>query len=346
MTKILSKLLDLDNVLRKIKSALVIPLSGGVLLIIILSLYAFKHFNQQINLKESSELEVKRGTTFRSLVNEINSRFVTSGGWMTFYGLRLVGYETKLKAGTYEVVPGESLWALIKKSENSDTKNFYFTFIEGEKLSDIIQKLSANPTINSNKLVSLSNAELNSFFGVKHPSMEGLFFPDTYSYSNNDTALSILSRAKNKMDFVLKSEWDSRAKNSVVASPYKALILASIIEKETSVAYEREIISGVFSRRLQLGMRLQTDPTVIYGLGATFDGNIKKSHLAAYNPFNTYRIKGLPPTPIAMPGRASIRAALTPSDGDELYFVSRGDGTHKFSSTLKEHSKAVLKYQR
>lgn len=177
-----------------------------------------------------------------------------------------------------------------------------------------------------------------------HP--EGLFFPDTYSYARGDTDFSILQRAHSAMLVVLEEEWQQRAQPLPYETPYEALIMASIIERETGLPEERTQISGVFSRRLQQGMLLQTDPTVIYGLGDAFDGNLQRRHLAdESNPYNTYRLAGLPPTPIALPGRAAIHAALHPDSGTALYFVARGDGGHAFSNTLSEHNQAVRDYQ-
>ena len=175
---------------------------------------------------------------------------------------------------------------------------------------------------------------------------EGFFFPDSYHYARGATDWDIVQRAHAQMRAILEQEWQGRAEDLPYETPYEALIMASIIERETGLPAEREEIAGVFVRRLLLGMRLQTDPTVIYGLGSNFDGNLKRKHLADKgNPYNSYRHSGLPPTPIALPGRADIHAALHPAAGDTLYFVARGDGGHVFSATLAEHEQAVRKYQ-
>jgi UPF0755 protein len=177
--------------------------------------------------------------------------------------------------------------------------------------------------------------------------LEGVFFPDTYFFEKNTTDLAILKRAFNKMQSVLQQEWQNRAQYLAVQTPYQALILASIIEKETAASAERPLISGVFTRRLQTGMLLQTDPTVIYGMGENYHGNISSENLITATPYNTYKIKGLPPTPIAMPGREAIFAALHPdTSNNSIYFVARGDGTHQFSATLDEHNRAVNTWQR
>jgi UPF0755 protein len=173
-----------------------------------------------------------------------------------------------------------------------------------------------------------------------------LFFPDTYLYSRGTTDLQLLERAHARMLAVLDQEWQDRAADLPYASVYEALIMASIIERETGLPEEREQIAGVFVRRLQQGMRLQTDPTVIYGVGGAFDGNLRRTHLEDdANPYNTYRRDGLPPTPIALPGRASLHAALHPAEGTQLFFVARGDGGHEFSTTLADHERAVRKFQ-
>ena len=196
----------------------------------------------------------------------------------------------------------------------------------------------------TNKEVLLKRLKLSGI-GEEHDNIEGWLFPDTYNYLGTDTVLDIMLRAHRKMNRVLEQEWAKRAPGLPYKTPYEALIMASIIEKETGLAEERETISGVFVRRLLKGMRLQTDPTVIYGMGDRYDGDIRRRDLRQLTPYNTYMIKGLPPTPIAMPSGASISAALHPKAGSSLYFVARGDGGHYFSSTLQEHLGAVKKYQ-
>ena len=181
--------------------------------------------------------------------------------------------------------------------------------------------------------------------GIDSVSPEGWFFPDTYNYISVDKASDILRRAHQKMKSVLAEEWNGRAEGLPYDKAYDALIMASIIEKETGLAQERSTIAAVFVQRLRLGMRLETDPTVIYGLGKEFNGNLRRSHLRQKTDYNTYLIKGLPPTPIAMPGRAAIQAAVHPSDEESLYFVAKGDGSHFFSSSYEEHKEAVKKYQ-
>mgnify|MGYP000117690741 FL=1 len=192
----------------------------------------------------------------------------------------------------------------------------------------------------------LSNQEIEKLLGLEATShLEGQFYPDTYNFHKGDSDLDILKRAHNRLKTILGEEWAARQKDLPLESAYEALILASIIEKETGVPEERPEIAGVFVRRLQKKMRLQTDPTVIYGLGDNYQGNITRKHLRQDTIYNTYRISGLPPTPIALVGRAAIHAALNPKPGKSLYFVAKGDGSHYFSATLEEHNKAVRKFQ-
>jgi UPF0755 protein len=205
--------------------------------------------------------------------------------------------------------------------------------------------LNAHPALRHDT-PALSDSEILARLNIFEPAAEGWFFPNTYHFSNGTSDLAILRRAHQLMRSHLQAQWDARKPELPLATPYEALILASIIEKETGINTERPLIASVFVNRLRLGMRLQTDPTVIYGLGETFDGNLRKRDLLADTPYNTYTRAGLPPTPIAMPGLDSLKAALNPADSDMLYFVSRGDGTSHFSRSHLEHDRAVTKYQR
>jgi len=219
------------------------------------------------------------------------------------------------------------------------------TLVEGWTFRQVLAELERHPDITAT-LAGKNDREIMALIGSEHEHPEGRFFPDTYFFTKGTTDLAILKRAYRRMQAVLDAQWSSRAKGLPLRTPYDALILASIIEKETGRADERTIIAGVFTRRLGQGMPLQTDPTIIYGMGEAFDGNIRRKDLVANTPYNTYLHAGLPPTPIAMPGAASIYAALHPNDDSSLYFVSRGDGTHVFSKTVKEHNRAVDLYQR
>ncbi len=251
----------------------------------------------------------------------------------------------KIKAGEYELSPGLNAPEILALFVQGKTRQYAITFPEGWRFKDVLQAIEKNPYL-EHTLNSTDSEALMRQLGadVIHP--EGLFFPDTYFFEKNMTDVSLLKRAYDRMQQVLQQEWLNKAENLPLKSPYEALILASIVEKETAVVEERPLIAGVFIRRLEKGMLLQTDPTVIYGMGDHYNGDITWDDLKTSTPYNTYVIEGLPPTPIAMPGRDAIYAALHPNSGNSLYFVSRGDGTHMFSSTLKDHNRAVDIFQR
>jgi len=251
----------------------------------------------------------------------------------------------KLKTGEYEFATGLTLPEIIDQIAEGKTRQHSITFPEGWSLDDILAEMNNNPHI-EHTLKDASPETLRAQLGISESKAEGLFFPDTYFFEKNMSDVSLLKRAYDKMQLVLQEEWPQRAANLPINSPYEALILASIIEKETGAEDERHLIAGVMVRRLQSGMPLQTDPTVIYGMGDNYHGNIAEPDLKAQTPYNTYLIKGLPPTPIAMPGREAIHAALHPDAGNSLYFVAKGNGTHVFSSTLQDHNHAVELFQK
>jgi UPF0755 protein len=224
-------------------------------------------------------------------------------------------------------------------------KQHAITFPEGWNFKQIRQELDKNPNV-QHTLQNVSFEKIPTKLGISQNHPEGLFFPDTYFFEKHTTDTAILKRAYGKMQLVLAEEWQNRAENLPLTTPYQALILASIVEKETAAPFERAKISGVFTRRLQQNMMLQTDPTVIYGMGDSYQGDIKTADLQNPTPYNTYTFKGLPPTPIAMAGREAIHAALHPDSGESIYFVSKGNGTHAFSTNLEEHNAAVEMYQK
>ena len=250
----------------------------------------------------------------------------------------------QLKAGTYEFVPGDTPREILDKITKGQTATFSVRFIEGMTIWDVLGVLANAPHMIST-LEGLEVEQIAQNLGIPQQSLEGWIFPSTYHYDAKSSDLALLERAYEKMKEVLAARWQQRQQNLPYESPYEALIMASIIEKETGQAEERKQIAGVFVRRLQKGMKLQTDPTVIYGLGDKFDGNLRRKDLRTDTPYNTYTRYGLPPTPIAMPGAGSIEAALQPASGKALYFVAKGNGWHAFSATLKEHNAAVRKYQ-
>lgn len=262
---------------------------------------------------------------------------------LTLYG-RYTGLDQQIKQGEYLLPENSTAQSVLMQLHRGDVIKYQVTLPEGITLSMALKLLAQQEHLES----ILEGPEDAKIFELVQPEShpEGLFFPDTYRYHRNDTDFSILQRAHAAMLEILDEEWRERAVSLPYETPYEALIMASIIERETGLVEERETISGVFFRRLEKGMLLQTDPTVIYGLGQSFDGNLRRIHLKQDdNPYNTYRLPGLPPTPIALPGRAAIHAALNPLKGSALYFVARGDGGHVFSDTLIEHNKAVRQYQ-
>lgn len=258
---------------------------------------------------------------------------------------RLLGKAGNIKAGNYEVEGPTTPLALLRKITEGDYTQDVITFVEGWTFRQMRKALDEHPAIRHDTR-DLSNADILLRLSGTEPSLEGWFFPDTYYFSRGGSDLAILRRAHRLMRAHLAEQWEQRAPHLPLATPYEALVLASIIEKESGHAVERPLLAAVFVNRLRIGMKLQTDPTVIYGLGEAFDGNLRKRDLVTDAPYNTYTREGLPPTPIAMPGRASLRAALNPAQSDMLYFVAKGDGTSHFSRTLAEHDRAVTKYQK
>ncbi len=252
---------------------------------------------------------------------------------------------SNIKAGEYQLAEKESPISLLARFQTGEQIQYHITLVEGRTLRDFIDALHSHKKLKK-VLVGLNYQQIVKELGlsIEHP--EGFFFPDTYQFVRGDSDKDILLRAHVKMNEVLHNEWLNQQEGLPYTTAYQALIMASIVEKETGVAHERRQIAGVFVRRLQQGMRLQTDPTVIYGMGESYDGNIRRNDLKTPTPYNTYTNHGLPPTPIAMPGKEAIRAALHPAAGNELYFVAKGDGTHYFSSNLEEHQQAVNKYQK
>jgi len=254
------------------------------------------------------------------------------------------GLDEQIQAGEFALNAPLTAGELIEKLAAGEVVRRSVTLPEGISLAEAIEILHREPTLTKTPLDELSIALL-AMTG-REDSAEGLFLPETWSYTRGDSDLDILQRSHLALNELLTSLWEQRPEGLVLSSPYAALTLASIVEKETGVAGERMQIAGVFLRRLEKGMRLQTDPTVIYGLGDDYDGDLKRRHLRdTTNPYNTYAIHGLPPTPIALPGEAALRAVFSPADGEALYFVAKGDGSHAFSATLDEHEDNVRRYQ-
>ena len=250
-----------------------------------------------------------------------------------------------LKAGEYILTPALTPQSLLQLFRDGKVVQYSLAIIEGQTFAELRRSIEEHPVLQQT-LLGLDDAAVMDRIGHPGEPPEGRFLADTYHFPRSTSDVDFLRRAWQAMTTTLDSAWQARDPGLPLATPYEALILASIVEKETGIAEERPRIAGVFLRRLQRGMKLQTDPTVIYGLGEEFDGNIRRSDLTTDTPYNTYTRAGLPPTPIATPGRAAIEAVLHPADGDELFFVASGGGRHYFSSTLEEHERAVDKYQR
>lgn len=253
--------------------------------------------------------------------------------------------EASIKAGSYEIKDGITPQQLMEKLTRGDVTQAEIAFIEGWNFRQMRERLNANPDLRHDSK-DLSEAEIMQRIGASETALEGLFFPDTYLFSKHSSDLEVLARAYRAMQRHLNREWANRATGLPYADAYQALIMASIVEKETGRDQDRPMISSVFGNRLRIGMLLQTDPTVIYGIGEAFDGNLRKRDLQTDTPYNTYTRSGLPPTPIAMPGLASLQATLHPAASQALYFVAKGDGSSHFSRSLDEHNQAVNRYQR
>lgn len=294
---------------------------------------------------EPVTVEIPKGASFKQIVAQLQARQLNINAlWFKVIALQFK-LADKLQAGEYEIKPGLTLRELLQQMAEGKVKQYTLTFPEGWCFREMLELLQKTPSlqhvIDPHHIVSALNE-----LGLKDlAAAEGWFFPDTYSYTKDTTDLAILKRAYQRQQAILEQEWQQKQADLPLTSAYQALILASIIEKETAAAHERPKIAGVFVRRLQKGMLLQTDPTVIYGMGAAYKGNIQRKDLKAATPYNTYVISGLPPTPIAMPGREAIHAALHPAEGKSLYFVAKGDGSHEFSDSLEAHTAAVRKYQ-
>lgn len=298
---------------------------------------------QPIHLTKPTLFTVKKGDSLHSVTQQfVNKGWLVNTFWLKAY-VRLHPELSKLKIGTYQLEANSELLAVLTKLVEGKEHQFSMTFVEGSTFKEWLNQLAKAPHIHhtlKNKSVEDILQQLN--ISQSHP--EGLFFPETYAYTANTTDKKILLRAHQKMNDVLAQQWQARQANLPYKTRYEALIMASIIEKESGVHAEQPVIASVFVNRLNKKMRLQTDPTVIYGLGERYKGDIKYKHLKEKTPYNTYRINGLTPTPIAMPGIKAINAALQPAQTEYFYFVSNGYGQHTFSRTLAEHNKAVKVY--
>ena len=293
----------------------------------------------------SGVIEVPAGTSFAGVARQLAERGLVDQPWLLRLYARWKGLAGRIQAGEYAIDPDTTAAGLIRRMVDGEVVQYPLTIIEGWRFDELLAAVQAHPAVKRTLEAGATEAEIMAAIGRESIPAEGRFLPETYHFPRGTSDVDILRRANRELEAVLADAWQDRAPALPINSPDEALILASIIEKETGLAEERRRIAGVFSRRLERGMRLQTDPTVIYGLGEAFDGDLRRVHLRTDTPYNTYTRHGLPPTPIALPGAAAIRAAVDPADGDSLYFVSRGDGSHVFSATLEAHNAAVRRYQ-
>lgn len=304
----------------------------------------FRHaLSTPLQLTAPTVLEVVPGSSLRRVLAGLEAEGILySAADLLFYA-RFTDHATRMQAGEYELSPGLDGVGLLDLLASGKVLYHEVRLVEGWTLQQALQHIQAHPAVRS-ELRADDREQLQQVFETSdYP--EGLFFPDTYHFIRGTSDLQLLRRARQMMNEVLDGLWPARDSGLPFDTPYEALVLASIVEKETGLASERGEIAGVFVRRLQRNMRLQTDPTVIYGLGPAFDGNLTRAHLQSDTAWNTYTRHGLPQTPIALPGLESIEAVLHPEPGDSLYFVARGDGSHHFSVTLEEHNAAVRRYQ-
>ena len=321
-------------------------LLAAVLLVSLLGAGALCWLNAPLGVPASGvDLSIDPGTSPKAIAATVREAGAQTNPTLLYAWFRLSGQARSIKAGSYEITSDTTPRSLLRKLVRGEESLQALTLVEGWNLRQVRAALKAAPDL-QDTTSSLSEAELMAALGRPNLAAEGRFYPDTYTYAKRSTDMALLARALRAMDQRLARTWAQRAPDVSVRTPDEALILASIVEKETGRASDRAMIASVFHNRLRIGMPLQTDPTVIYGLGERFDGNLRKKDLQTDTPWNTYTRGGLPPTPIAMPGQAALLAAVQPARSKALYFVARGDGSSQFSETLQAHNQAVNLYQR
>ncbi len=307
---------------------------------------AYWWLHQPLDLgPEPLELAIEPGTTPRGVARDVVAAGVKTDARLLYAWFRVSGQDRAIKAGNYEIPPGTTPISLLQKLARGEEALRALTLVEGWNWRQVRQALAKEEQLKRDS-ATLTDEALMAQLGRPGVAPEGRFFPDTYTYAKGSSDIALLRRAMHAMDRRLEAAWAQRAADTPLKSADEALILASIVEKETGKASDRGQIAGVFVNRLRVGMLLQTDPTVIYGLGEKFDGNLRKRDLQTDTPWNTYTRAGLPPTPIAMPGKAALLAAVQPQATRALYFVAKGDGSSHFSASLEEHNRAVNRYQR
>lgn len=308
------------------------------------SLYVWLH--RPLDLADDTvEVAIELGTSPRSIAAAWVQAGVRAPVWLLYEWFRWSGESRRIRAGSYEIDRQTTPISLLGIMVRGDESKAFVRLNEGWTMQQVRAELAQAEALKPTT-AAMSDAELMAALGDASTPAEGRFYPDTYSYSKGSTDLAVLRRAHKAMQQRLAAAWAERAADTPLRSPDEALTLASIVEKETGLSADRGKVAAVFTNRLRIGMPLQTDPTVIYGLGAAFDGNLRKRDLQADTPYNTYMRNGLPPTPISMPGKASLLAAVRPEPSRALYFVARGDGSSQFSDDLAAHNRAVNKFQR
>ena len=327
--------------IRLIKFVFILSFLGALAI----SAWLFIYAKTSLSLApEAQEISIEPKSSLKSIANQLVEQGVLNSAWPFVLLAKILGKESYLQAGDYTLNKNITPYQLMLSLNHGKATQGNITFIEGKTFKQMREKLAKNDAIDAT-IPQLSDAQVMQNVGNGEDHAEGLFFPDTFYFDRGTPDKVILKRAYDIMQTKLDGAWQNRAPNLPYKNSYEALIMASIVEKETGKASERPMIAGVFINRLKIGMRLQTDPTVIYGMGDSYNGNIRRKDLLKDTIYNTYTRYGLPPTPIAMPGLASINAALHPESTKSLYFVGKGDGSHAFSATLNEHNRAVVKYQ-
>jgi UPF0755 protein len=333
-------------VIRLLKTLLWTLLVGGALV----AGFGVWWLNQPIAWPETvtaeapQEVSIEPGSSARAVAQAVTQAGASTSSTLLYAWFRLSGRARSIKAGYYEFGPGTTPRDLLDKMVRGDQALLSFTLVEGWNIREVLQAVRSSPDLVQD-IEGVSTADLMARIGLPGQHPEGRFFPDTYRMVKHTPASTVLRLAAQAMDERLAQAWAQRAEGTPLRSAQDALILASIVEKETGLDSDRALVGGVFNNRLRIGMRLQTDPTIIYGLGERFDGNLRRNHLITDAPYNTYTRAGLPPTPICMPGWNSLLAAVRPASTKALYFVARGDGSSQFSATLQEHNAAVQRYQ-
>ncbi len=320
---------------------------AGLFLVIAASLLLLRnsYYAAQTTITQTTSFEVAPGSSLSRIATDLETRGLVNNSELLRLVARLTGVAGSIRAGEYEFEPGASAADILNTLVSGETVQHRVTFVEGWTFDQALSALVSLDTV-THTLAGVPDEELARLLQLEVADPEGMIHPDTYFFDRGTSDIDILRRARNRQQEVLEDAWANKLGALPYQSSYEALVMASIIEKESGVSSERGHIAGVFVRRLEQNMRLQSDPTVIYGLGDEYDGDLTRSHLETTTAYNTYRINGLPPTPIALPGTDSIQASLNPLPSDYLYFVATGDGGHKFSTTLEEHNAAVNQFQR